>query len=191
MVLSAPRAIGSEFESVVRAAAAGDGLAFERLYRTYSGSVRAFAVARGAADPEAIANDVMLQVFQNLGSFHGVEPGFVGWMFTIARNRLIDVHRMAGRRPIIADGVEPPDAPVEAMGTADEALSQIAARDMLTLLKRLTEDQCEVIALRMIADLSLQEVADIVGKSLTAVKAIQRRGLRALQKQILLEAVSQ
>ena len=133
----------------------------------------------------------MLQVFQNLGSFDGVESGFVGWMFTIARNRLIDVHRMAGRRPIIADGVEPPDAAAGAMGTADEALSQIAARDMLTLLERLTEDQCEVISLRMIADLSLQEVADIVGKSLTAVKAIQRRGLRALQKQILLEAVSQ
>jgi RNA polymerase sigma factor (sigma-70 family) len=190
-VVPASQAIGIRFALVISKAAAGDGRAFERLYRTYSGPITAFAAARGAADPEAITNDVMLKVFQNLASFEGDESSFVGWIFSIARNRLIDVHRMSNRRPSIADGVEPPDAPSVSPGTGESAISLIGQRDILVLLKRLTEDQCEVIALRMIADLSLEEVAGIVGKSVTAVKAVQRRGLRALQKEILRQAVSQ
>ena len=158
---------------------------------SYSGSVRTFAAARGAADPEAIANDVMLKVIRNLATFDGGESAFVGWMFKIARNRIIDEHRMANRRPSIVDGMEPPEMSAGSTAADVVALERIATNDMVELLQRLTADQCEVLALRMIADLSLKEVAKIVDKPVTAVKAAQRRGLRALQKEILLQAVSQ
>lgn len=182
--------IGLEFSRVIRDACDGQSSAFERLYRAYSGSILAFARARGSADPDAVASDVMLRVFQNLGSFSGDESAFVRWIFAIARNLIIDSYRMGLRRPDIADGVELPDRASNRPSTEDTAISQLAATDMATQLGRLTADQSEVIALRMVAGLSLQEVAEIVGKPLTAVKALQRRGLRALQKEILDGVVS-
>ena len=182
--------MGSEFPRVLRDACGGQSSAFERLYRTYSGSIVAFARARGAADPDAVANDVMLKVFQNLSSFSGDESAFVRWIFTIARNIIIDGYRMSLRRPRVADGVEPPDRASNRPNAEEAAISQLASAEMASLLRRLTPDQCEVIALRLITDLSLQEVAEIVGKPVTAVKALQRRGLRALQKEILNQVVS-
>lgn len=182
--------IGGEFPGVISRAGAGESTAFERLYRAYSGRILAFARARGASDAEAVANDVMLRVFQNLASFSGDEAAFVRWIFAIARNLIIDRHRMSQRRPDVADGVEVPDRASNGPGTEDAAIDLLAVGDMAVLLGRLTEDQSEVIALRMIADLSLQEVAEIVGKPVSAVKALQRRGLRGLQKQILDGVVS-
>ena len=85
MAKSAP-SIGLEFQRVIRDADDGHSPAFERLYRAYSGSILAFARARGAADSDAVANDVMLKVFQNLGSFSGDESAFVSWIFVMARN---------------------------------------------------------------------------------------------------------
>ncbi len=133
----------------------------------------------------------MLKVFRNLATFDGGESAFVGWMFKIARNRIIDELRMANRRPSIVDGMAPPEMSAGSNAADVVALERIATNDMVELLQRLTADQCEVLALRMIADLSLKEVAKIVDKPVTAVKAAQRRGLRALQKEILVQAVSQ
>ena len=57
-------------------------------------------------------------------------------------------------------------------------------------LSLLTVEQREVIVLRLIEDLSISDVAEIVNRPATAVKALQRRGLQALQRQILAEEVS-
>jgi DNA-directed RNA polymerase specialized sigma24 family protein len=66
------------FEAVLLRAARGDGLAFEHIFHCYAGRIRAFALARGSQDADAITNDVMLRVFQNLGLFEGLpEPGFI------------------------------------------------------------------------------------------------------------------
>ncbi len=177
----------SSLDNTLERALAGDSEAFELIYKRYAGRIRAFALARGARDPEAIANDVMLRVFQNLGSFHGGESQFVRWIFTIARNRLIDAHRAADRRPQIADAAIP-ERVEDSAETA--ALDAMTIDRVVELLADLTVEQREVIALRMVDDLSLRDVAAIVDRPVTAVKALQRRGLRSLQKRILDEGVS-
>lgn len=175
------------FDVVLLRAAQGDGLAFEHIFHSYAGRIRAFAMARGASDVDAITNDVMLRVFQNLGSFQGDEPAFVRWIFTMARNRLIDAHRAVQRRPVIAD-VEVPERQVHSAETV--AIERISIADVADRLATLTVEQREVIALRLVHDLSIKDVAEIVGRPVTAVKALQRRGLRSLQRQILDEGVS-
>jgi RNA polymerase sigma-70 factor (ECF subfamily) len=52
------------------------------------------------------------------------------------------------------------------------------------LLERISPDQSEVLLLRIVADLSVDETAAVVGKSYEAVKALQRRGLAALRRQL-------
>jgi len=175
------------FDSMIALAARGDGPAFEALYRDFAGRVRAFAAVRSAADPDAITNDVMLRVFQNLNSFSGTEAAFVGWLFTITRNCVIDEFRKRERRPS-SDGVTVPE---QASSSAeDSAMIRLSGDNVLHLLEQLTPDQREVIALRLIDDLSLADVAAIVGRPVSAVKALQRRGLQRLQRLLVGEVVS-
>jgi len=179
--------LGSSFELVLAAALQGDSDAFDRLYRSYAGRVKAFALVRGTEDADAVANEVLLRVFRSLDSFEGDEAGFTRWVFAIARNHLVDAHRARERRPKLADesvSVLPhPSAEVE-------ALARLGTADALELLNVLTIQQREVVALRMIADLSLEQVASVVGKPVSAVKALQRRGLRRLHKEIASQVVS-
>jgi DNA-directed RNA polymerase specialized sigma24 family protein len=70
------------------------------------------------------------------------------------------------------------------------AFDRVSIDDVAQRLGQLTVDQREVIALRLIHDLSLKDVAEIVDRPITAVKASQRRGLRSLQRHILDEGVS-
>lgn len=173
---------------LLAAAGRGDGAAFNELYRRFAPRVKAFALTRSVDDPDALANDVMLKVFQHLGAFEGTDDQFVSWLFTIARNRIIDLHRAAKRRPPIVDD-EVPD--VEAADSAEHvAFERLGLDRTVELLDLLTDDQRDVVALRMIADLSLDEVARVVDKPVTAVKALQRRGLQRLQKEILRQGVS-
>lgn len=182
--------LGPKFGSVLAGAQKGSSRDFERLFLVYSGPITAFATARGSDDPEGISNDVMLKVFQRLGTFTGeTEAAFTGWVFAIARNRLIDAHRAAQRRPVVADGVEVPEQ-MMTESSEEAALQGMSLQSTVARLECLTDDQRDVIALRMVADLSLQQVAEVIDRPVSAVKALQRRGLRRLQKEILPAAVS-
>lgn len=70
------------------------------------------------------------------------------------------------------------------------ALDIISTEQIDELLSHLTLDQRTVIALRVIADLSLEETARILGKRIGAVKALQHRALEALRQQIEPPSVS-
>lgn len=176
----------ADFHAVLRAAKAGEGRAFERLYRWLAPQVTNFAGARGAEDAEGLANEVFLRVFEQISRFEGDSRAFRAWIFTIARNRVIDLHRMRSRRPIVT-GQDPPDRTVD--GAETQAMASLGTERVNDLLASLSVDQRDVILLRMICDLSLEQVAVAVDKPVTAVKALQRRGLRRLQSEILHEVV--
>ena len=81
----------------------------------------------------------------------------------------------------------------EALGLGDieqEALGRLGARRIRELIGRLSPAQQDVLLLRVIADLPVDEIANIVGKRPGAVKALQRRGLAALRREISREGVS-
>ncbi len=178
----------SSFDSLLTAAQSGDAQGFDGLYRMFAGPVTGFVTTRGAEDPESLANDVILKVFRNLETFSGSESAFRGWVFTIARNQVIDAHRAAGRRPVSSGGALP-EGDVQSAEVV--AIGRLGDQRVERLLGLLTVDQREVIVLRMVADLSLEQVGAIVDKPVTAVKRLQSRGLARLQKEILAEGVSQ
>lgn len=173
----------SDFGRVLAAAADGDTWAFATLYERFAPRIKAFAMTRSVEDADAVANDVMLRIFQNIATFEGDEASFVSWTFTIARNRIIDLHRASARRPARSDDDRVPERLVAS--AEEDALGRMSIDEANALLAHLTEEQREVIALRMIADLSLEQVAAVVAKPVTAVKALQRRGMRRLQRIIL------
>ena len=131
---------------------------------------------------------MFLGVFTALPRFKGSEHKFRSWVFTIAHRRLIDERRRAARRPSSptadADGFDQPGGDVE-----EEALDALGSQRVYKLCAGLSPDQREVLILRVVGDLTVEQVAAIVGKSVGAVKALQRRALHALRKRIEREGV--
>jgi RNA polymerase sigma-70 factor (ECF subfamily) len=151
------------------------------LYDAYAGRVFGYLRAQGADEPEDLTSEVFLRVFDRLPQFAGDEPNFRSWLFTIAHRILIDDARRRQRRPqtiaLVAD--------VESHAAGDverEALANVGAEWADELLATLPPDQRAVVALRVTADLSLEQVARILDKRVGAVKALQHRALAALRR---------
>jgi len=171
----------------VDAARAGDPLGFDELYRSFASPIAGFARARGATDPEGICNEAFLRAFRALPTFEGGGAEFRRWIFSITRNLLIDSHRREQRRP---DEVFAPPPERATAAAEDTALANLADADLSLLLGGLTDEQREVIVLRLVADLSLVDTAAILDRTVGSVKRLQARGLRRLQTEILGSEVS-
>jgi RNA polymerase sigma-70 factor (ECF subfamily) len=167
------------FDSVLSAARAGADWAWERIYADLAGSVVGYLRVHGAADPEDVAGEVFLQVVRDLPRFTGDERDFRAWVFTIVHRRLQDERRRRARRPTVAmpEHHDPPGGDV-----ADEAGVALDRGRVLELLAELPEDQRSVLLLRILGDLTIEEVARALGKRPGAVKALQRRGLKRVAK---------
>src|SRR5215472_419174 len=172
--------LGEGFPKVLRAAADGDGAAFATLWRdSHPPLLRYLWVAAGDA-AEDLASDVWLDVARRLGKFKGGEPEFRGWLFTLARRKVIDRHRYEARHPVSLTGdIEPFDRPASD-DTVAAALEDISTESALTLIATLPRDQAEIIVLRVVVGMDAPQVARVVGKSPGAVRVAAHRGLRAL-----------
>ena len=170
----------SEFASILEAARAGAEWAWSRLYADLAGPVRGYASLRGAPDPDDIVGDTFLQVARNLTRFEGEYEGFRSWVFMVAHHRVVDDRRKRGRRredpvPVLPDRGGGRDV-------ESEALAALATAGVLEALEALSPDQRSVVALRFVADLSLRDTAEILGKRVGAVKSLQKRALDRLAK---------
>ena len=171
------------FDSVLSAARAGADWAWERIYADLAPGIAGYLRAHGAADPEDLLGEVFLQVVRNLGGFTGGEQAFRGWVYTIAHRRLIDERRRRGRRPV---SPAPDDVLEAAAGSGGDVHEDAAARlddaRVREAIDALPEDQRSVLLLRIAGDLTIEEIARVVGKRPGAVKALQRRALKRLEQ---------
>ena len=144
------------------------------MYRAHAPAVLGYLRGRGVEDPEDVLGEVFLQVAKSLPGFRGDDADVRRWVFTIARNRAVDAHRRRWRRPRTVPGVMP-DRPAP---VPDDALDP----ELLRALGRLTPEQREVVTLRFVADLSLDDVARITERPVGAVKSMQHRALEQLAR---------
>ena len=177
------------FTSLLEAAREGSEAAWQDLYNDLAPVVLGYLRANGGPDPEDILGEVFLQVARDISRFEGDEGGFRSWVFTIAHHRLIDARRHSARRPVELSA-EPPEPTGRADDAADEALARIGVEQVQLILATLSEDQRAVLLLRVIGDLSIEDVAKAVGKRPGAVKALQRRGLAAIKRELAKKGVT-
>ncbi len=172
--------LGPEFSDVLRLAASGDPAAFGALWRdTHPSLLRYLRLSAGEA-AEDLASEVWLEVARRIARFRGGELEFRGWLFTMARRRLIDQHRYQTRHPELptadTDRLDRPAAD----DTVAAALEGISTETALAFIATLPRDQAEIIVLRVVVGLDAAQVARIVGKSPGAVRVAAHRGLRTL-----------
>lgn len=172
------------FDALLARARTGDEAAWADLYDSLAPQVLGYVRARGAKDPEEVLGDVFLHIARGVGSFTGDAPGFRSWVFVIATSRVHDERRRMRRKPtdpLDASASQELTAPVDVQAEVEQAL---LVDEVQALLSGLTPDQRSVIELRIFGGLTSQEVADTIDKPLGAVKALYRRGVGALRRQV-------
>ena len=181
--------LGPAFSDALAAARTGADWAWAQLYRDLAPAVLGYFRAHSAAEAEDLTSEVFVAMVRNLGSFEGTEEQFRSWVFVIVHRRLQDERRALGRRPVEpvpAEQLER-EADVDVEAEALDAVSTARVRRTFALL---SEDQRDVLTMRIIAELSLDETARILGKTTGAVKSLQHRGLQNVVKILSDQAVA-
>lgn len=183
-----PGEIGAPFPSVLAAAGQGEPWALQRLHAAVAPAVVGYLRVQGSAEPDDLASDVLYRVLTGLGSFSGDEAKFRSWVLTIAHHRLVDERRSRARRPVV--GGQLTDTGPIGGDVEEEALWRLGTERVRGLCERLAPDQRDVLLLRMVAGMSLDETAEALGKSTGAVKALQHRAVAALRQHFERKGVS-
>jgi RNA polymerase sigma-70 factor (ECF subfamily) len=178
--------VSIEFSGSLRAAKEGDEDAFAAIWREFQPGLLRYLRVKAAPAAEDLAADTWFRVLKALPSFDGDVQGFRAWLFTVARNRLTDWYRTGDSRPLSIDlanlAVLPASNNVES-----EADEHSSTERSLVLIARLPPDQAEAVMLRVVAGLSVQVTAEIMGRSPGSVRVLCHRGLRRLED-VLAEA---
>jgi RNA polymerase sigma-70 factor (ECF subfamily) len=170
-------------EDVLPAAQAGEAWALRRVYDELSPRVLGYLRARGAAEPEDLTSEVFLAVLPRLASVTGGAAGLRTFTFSVAHARLVDDLRARARKAPAGEYL-PEDDPRTAASAEEEGIAGLQTRRVRELLESLVPDQRDVLVLRILGDLTVEQVARAVGKSEGAVKQLQRRGLLTLRKRL-------
>jgi RNA polymerase sigma factor (sigma-70 family) len=175
------------FERTLAGARAGEEWAWREIHIELAPVLIGYLRGRGAADAEDVAGEAFVQIVRDLRSFEGDWRGFRAWALAIARHRLFDARRRDARRP---DEPHPDPAAHEPAGdVSEDAIANLELDRVASLLAELSPDQRDVVLLRVIGDLSIEETARVIGKRRGAVKQLQRRGLAAIKRRLERETV--
>ena len=168
-------------ELLVRRAQQKDAEAFAQLYEAYFDKIYRYTRLKVGNEMEAedITQHVFIKALNSICSYNIRGVPFSAWIFRIAHNNIVDHFRKQSKRatvPIDDLPLVAPDDPQHAVERRMEVERVTAAA------KDLTDAQREVISLRFAAELSIAEVAKIMGKSEGAIKALQHSAIQALRK---------
>lgn len=172
--------MGEEFAVVLAAAQRGNEEAFSRLWRDANPGLLRYLRAIAPDSADDVAAETWITVVRTLAKFRGDEGAWRAWLFTTARRRLVDQARQRKRQPYEStDELQPweePSVPDASVG----AMENLGTERAIALVARLPRAHAEVIMLRVVAGLSVEHVAQIVGSSPGSVRVTAHRALRRL-----------
>jgi RNA polymerase sigma-70 factor, ECF subfamily len=175
-----------EFGEALDSAKDGDQLAVAYLYDQIQPVLLRYLRWQEASVADDLASEVWLAVAEGLHRFEGDEAAFRGWIFTIARHRLADHRRREGRHPSQPLPINALPVPIAgADDPSDLVTDRMSAQAAVAALTSvLPVDQAEVVILRVVCGLGVDEVAQVVGKKPGTIRVLQHRALRRLASQL-------
>lgn len=171
-----------DLDHAVGRAIRGDRGAFAELYERLAPKIYSYFYYQlhgQSATAEDLTEDVFLNVLRGLDDYTERGLPFSAWLYRVARNRLVDYYRAQRRRPQVPlDGAgDPVDHE-----PARELERILDRQELVAALRQLTPDQREVIVLRFLQRLSIQETARSLDRSEETVRKLQRRALDSLRR---------
>jgi RNA polymerase sigma-70 factor (ECF subfamily) len=180
-------------------AAAGDGQALDQLFARCEGRLRRLIVLKGPrhADLDDLVQEAYLEATKQFADYTYQGPdSFFRWLATVALNRLANLQRVARaqkrdqrlERPLQRDGSSLVPGGVQAADAGPGPRTLTIGAEMQARLDQalatLSADDREVITLARVQGLSLQEIADRIGRTRNAVALLLSRALRKLKTAI-------
>ncbi|CAG0931984.1 ECF RNA polymerase sigma factor SigW [Thermoflexales bacterium] len=168
---------------LIQRAKQGDLTALSELYNLHVDRIYQYIRYRTGNEQTAedITAEVFLRAIESLGGYNDQGAPFIAWLYRIAYARIVDFWRRGKRQqtaplddPLLQDG----------LASTDEAIDVdfLQHRSLQKALRQLTDDQQNVIILKFMQSMNNAEIAQILGKTEGAVKALQRRALESLAR---------
>jgi RNA polymerase sigma-70 factor, ECF subfamily len=175
--------------SLVGAARRGEESAWESLYRGLYPRLRAYLSRRvGFEHAEDAVNETMARAVAGIDRFELTQAGFDGWVFGIARRVAADQHRSAARRQRQGEAGQRVAAAMISVDSPDEPLMVSQDHeDIRACFSRLSQKDQELLELRVVAQLSIEQVANILEMRPGAVRTAQSRALSRLRRLMSVE----
>jgi len=184
-----------DFPSLLAAARQGEDRALTEIFRAYQPRVLRYLRAQESDMADDLASEVWLAVARGLSRFNGDEAGFRGWVFTIARHRVIEHRRRNARRRTDLMSHDRLDGPIERGLGGDPAwlvVEQLGVQETVEMLVTgLAPDQAEAVLLRVLGGFDVGEVARIMGRSPGSVRVLCHRALKRLAARMSQEALAE
>lgn len=163
----------------VRRAQQGDQAAVGALYEHYAPAIYRYIYYRVDHTPDAedLTAEVFVEMVRSLPRYQWTGAPFEAWLYRIANARVVDYRRRRQRRPT----VEMSDSMEDTRPAPEDVVQlRMEIEALRSALWQLNDEQQQILVLRFVERKSHQEVAAILGKSMTAVKSAQHRALAQL-----------
>ena len=175
---------------MIRVKAHGDVRAFETLIERHQGAVIG-TVAKmlgGPSDAEDIAQQVFIRIWKSAGRYNPTAK-FTTWMFTITRNLVFNEMRRRQRKPAVSIEEREDDFHLQTADTrgktpTDEALQRELEAAVDASIQSLPEKQRMAVILRRYEEVPYEEIATVLGLSLSAVKSLLFRARTQLKEDL-------
>ncbi len=169
----------AEIDALVLEAQNGEKEAIGDLYDYFLESIYRFLYFRVSHEAEAedLTEEVFFKMLKNLKKYEKrSDMPFSAWLFRIAKNALVDYYRKKITPEELSEEIRDERIKIES-----ETEEKIDRKRLLSAIKKLPKAQGESLILRFFSDRSNAEIAAVLGKSETAVRILQSRGLRKLK----------
>ena len=130
---------------------------------------------------EDLVSETFYKALANIKKFQWQDRSFACWLYTIARNQVIDQFRK--QDPVLFDSDNNEIIVETESGPEEKVIRDVTREELLKAIGTLSPDQQDAL-LRYQEDLRIKEIAVILGKNEGAVKALLFRGLRSLRKKL-------
>jgi RNA polymerase sigma-70 factor (ECF subfamily) len=156
--------------------------ALSHIYDSYAGKIYSYIYHR-TGDSEAaedLTGDVFVRMIEAIRDDRSWTMSLQGWLYRIAHNLLVDHFRRQSKR----DGPELDEQWMAAEQPSTTFEGLFHSNQLRNAMRLLTEEQQQVIVLKFAEGLSNVEVAEVLGKTEGAIKALQHRGLATLRRAV-------
>jgi RNA polymerase sigma-70 factor (ECF subfamily) len=179
--------VDTEAPAVVTRAQAGDPAAIAELYEQYWGLVFRFCYRRTSNThmAEDLATDVFVRLIKKVDTFEWRGTALGAWLLIVARNLIADRYKSKPYQKEVHSGVGVDYAseyPAVGPSPEDVATDLITHETVIRMMDQLSPDQREVLRLRFLCEMSMEEAAAAMGKEVSSIKALQFRAVRSMRR---------
>jgi len=174
-------------ESLVTGLKERNGLAVQYAVETFAPKLYRYAIYQLGEHTAAedVASETITRMLEKIDQYNHTGAPFQAWLFSIARNLVRDTYRRKKNTEVISLDASMESAEIQGLGASDGRIDGMADRDALVrIMAHLTDEQRQILTLRILEGWQPQEIAGLLGKTIDSVKSLQYRALQTMKRKL-------